>query len=593
MKIIILTSRSKAVIIGILCLLFQSTQSFGQCATSTDGQNLIINGDFSAGATGFTSGYTQHCLNCVSGAGGCNAREAYQSGYSNAGEYCVTNDIYQYFHCCLPNNNGAITHTFTDNTASADNMAMLIDGNNTAGVDVWCQTVTVQAFTNYYFTTSIATLFDDNNPATLGQIKFRINGTLVGASIISPGSIGSWTNYTYTWSSGATSGPISICISNDNTASTGNDFAIDDISFTAGCAFGAAGPVPAINSGAGSVSLCGNPGGVVLNSGVTGTAPEFIWKKDGVVIGSATTSTYTATAIGVYEVCTRETSPPSCYRSDIITVTNNFSVNLGSDATLCAPASATLNSGITGAGLTYVWKKDGSVISGATSSTYFANTAGTYVVEVIDALCGMRTDDIILASSLSYTPNDASFCAPNSTVGLSVTGTGNFNWYAASTGGAILSGGTNTNSFTTPPISATTIYYVEDATLSTYNVGPDRGDIGGGIGGNEDRRDNLYGSGGAGDFFIEFQTLKPNIVINSVIMYGYCNQWNPCAGSLRLSFYNTSNVLQAQSAAYAYNLVGGMGGNPWTMLTVPVNVTLPAAGTYRVSIDGSTTGNNG
>ncbi len=586
------SSNIKKVIFISLFLISSVITSLAQCTTSTDGQNLIVNGDFSSGSSGFTSGYTQHCLSCVGGSGGCGARDAYQTGYSNAGEYCVTNDIYQNFHCCLPNNNGAITHTFTDNSPSADNMAMLVDGNSSLGVDVWCQTVTVQAFTNYYFTTSIATLFDDNNPATLGQIKFRINGAIVGTSIISPGSIGSWTNYTYIWSSGAVAGPISICITNDNTTATGNDFALDDISFTAGCAFGAPGPVPNINSGVASVSLCGNPGGVILNSGVTGTAPEFIWKKDGVVIGGAISSSYTATLTGVYEVCTRETAPPSCYRSDLITVTNNFSVNLGTDATLCAPASATLNSGIVGVGLTYVWKKNGSVISGAIASTYLATTAGTYVVEVTDALCGMRTDDIILASSLTYTPNDASFCAANSTVGLSVTGTGIFNWYATSTGGSILAGGTNTNSFTTPPISATTIYYVEDATLTSYTVGPDRGDIGGGIGSNEDRRDNLYGSGGAGDFYLEFQTLKPNIKINSVIMYGYCNQWTPCNGNVVLSFYTTSNVLLAQSTPYAYSLVGGMGGSPYTMLTVPVNVTLPAAGIYRVSIDGSTTGNS-
>ncbi len=581
------------IIFGLFVLLSREEISFGQCSTTTDGQNLIVNGDFSAGSTGFTSGYTQHCLSCVSGSSGCNNRDAYQSGYSNPGEYCVTNDVYQNFHCCLPSFNGTITHTFTDHSTSADNMAMFVDGNSTIGVDLWCETVTVQASTNYYFTAYISTLFYNNDPTQLGQIRFKINGVSVGSTIISPTSIGTWTAYTYLWSSGITSGPISICISNDNTAATGNDFVIDDIAFTAGCAYGSPGPQPSINGGASTVSLCGNPTGVVLNSGVTGTAPEFIWKKDGVVIPSAIASTYNATATGVYEVCTRETSPPSCYRSAVITVTNNYSVNLGTDATLCNPPSVTLNAGITGTGITYVWKKNGTVINGATSSTYLAASAGTYTLEVTDPLCGVRTDDIVLSSSLTATPNNQFFCAPPAAnVNLSVTGTGIFNWYAASTGGSILAAGNNTNSYTTPAISTTTTYYVEDATLSNYIVGPDRADIGGGVGSNEDKRDNLYGAGGTGDFYLEFQTLKPNIVINSVVMYGYCNQFTPCNGNVRLSFYNTSNVLQYQSAPYAYSLVGGAGGSPYTMLTVPVNVTLATAGIYRVSIDGSTTGNN-
>jgi hypothetical protein len=586
-------NKMKKIIFTLVFTIIVIKSALAQCNTPSDGQNLVVNGDFSQGSTSFTSGYTQHCLSCVSGTGGCVNRDAYNIGYSNAGEYCVTDNIYQNFHCCLPNFNGSITNTFTDHSPSGDNLAMLVDGNSTLGVDLWCQTVTVQPSTNYYFTAYIATLFYDGDANKLGKIRFQINGVSVGATIVSPTTLGTWTAYTYVWASGATSGPISICITNDNTAATGNDFVIDDIAFTAGCAFGAPGPQPLLNGGAASVTLCGNPGGVTLTSGVTGTALEFIWKKDGVVIPAATTATYNATLPGVYEVCTRETVPPSCYRSDVITVTNNYSVNLGTDATLCNPPSVTLNAGITGSGITYLWRRNGSIITGATSSTYLATSSGTYFVEVNDPLCGIRTDDIVLTSSLTATPNDAYFCAPPAkNVNLSVTGTGTFNWYSAPTGGSILSGGSNNSAFTTPLISSSTTYYVEDATLSNYIVGPDRADIGGGIGGNEDRRDNLYGSGGSGDFYLEFQTSKPNIVINSVVMYGYCNQWTPCNGNLRLSFYNTSNVLQYQSAPFAYSLTGGMGGSPITMLTVPVNVTLASAGTYRVSIDGSTTGNS-
>ncbi len=570
----------KKIISGILLLLSTTGIAFGQCASSTDGQNLIVNGDFSLGSTGFTSGYAPHCLSCVGGSSGCDNRDAHFTGYSNAGEYCVTNDVYNNFHCCLPNFNGTITHTFTDHSPSADNLALFVDGNSVPGVDIWCQTVNVLPATNYYFTAFIATLFYDGDPDKLGKIRFKINGVQVGPTITSPTTNGTWNSYTQVWSSGAMSGPISICITNDNTAATGNDFVIDDIAFTSGCAYGAPGPVPLLNAGAASVSLCGNPSGVTLTSGVTGTALEFVWREGASVITGAGADSYVATTPGVYTVCTRETFPTaSCWRSDEILVTDTYGVDLGSDASLCSPPSLTLNAGHTGTGVTYVWTKDGAVIPGAVSLSYTATSAGVYAVEVTDPLCGTRTDEITISSNMTASPNDNIFCTVPSVVDLSVTaGAGIFNWYDVPTGGSILPGGSNTTTFTTPPISVTTTYYVEDATLTDYShVGPDN-DHDGYVNGGVDRKNDTYTSGTPA--YIEFETYKDGLGMKEMTVNAYC-EGAPCNGSLKIAFYTTAGVLVAESADIPINIVANYSYVP---VVLPVNVTLASMGIYRVSI---------
>jgi hypothetical protein len=68
------------------------------------------------------------------------------------------------------------------------------------------------------------------------------------------------------------------------------------------------------------------------------------------------------------------------------------------------------------------------------------------------------------------TPINATFCpTPAKSVSLAVNSVlTTFDWYAASTGGSVLTGGSGTNTYTTPAISATTTYYVQDTRTYTY-----------------------------------------------------------------------------------------------------------------------------
>ncbi|HKR06754.1 MAG TPA: lysyl oxidase family protein [Bacteroidia bacterium] len=127
-------------------------------------------------------------------------------------------------------------------------------------------------------------------------------------------------------------------------------------------------------------------GGNVLLSAVSGLNKIYQWKKNGVTIAGATSSSYNASASGNYKV-TVTNSVTGCFKTT--PVSTPVTVNSKPAATItpqgpisfCAGGSVQLNAN-TGAGLTYKWKKGGNYINGAVSNNYTANVAGTYKVEV-------------------------------------------------------------------------------------------------------------------------------------------------------------------------------------------------------------------
>uniref|UniRef100_UPI00374D3B7F PKD domain-containing protein n=1 Tax=Ferruginibacter sp. TaxID=1940288 RepID=UPI00374D3B7F len=163
------------------------------------GNNIITNGDFSGGNTGFTSQYNFANPNVTEG---------------------------QYFVGPNPQNWNASLSACTDHTTGNGNM-LLINGAPVADVNVWTQTVPVSPNTNYAFSTWVQALFTPN-PA---QLNFFINGGTLGNLITASLPTCTWTQFYTTWNSGNnTSATISIV--NKNTFVQGNDFALDDISFS-------------------------------------------------------------------------------------------------------------------------------------------------------------------------------------------------------------------------------------------------------------------------------------------------------------------------------------------------------------------------
>ncbi|QIA06267.1 HYR domain-containing protein [Draconibacterium halophilum] len=186
---------------------------------------LVVNGDFEAGNTGFSTGYgfVDPYLNSP-------PSDAPSSG--TPGSSLWPEDLYgigtnaRYYHT---NFWGRQDHT------DGNGNFMIVNGNRTAGTPIWEETVIVEPNTNYYFSAWSMSLNSAGNDAVL---QFEVDGELVGTQArLSPGvsnnSNNGWTRF-YSdplWNSGSVSGPITIRIRNVEPAAGGNDFGLDDISF--------------------------------------------------------------------------------------------------------------------------------------------------------------------------------------------------------------------------------------------------------------------------------------------------------------------------------------------------------------------------
>jgi hypothetical protein len=168
---------------------------------------LIYNGDFSAGDTGFTTGY-------IPGTGGISGT------ISNEGEYDINTN---------PHNSHIDFATFGDHTSGSGNM-LVVNGSDNFNVPLWCQTITVVPFSNYDFSAWFRTC-NWQNPAIF---QFTINGIAIASNFYLTPDTNTWVQFQQTWNAG-TSSTAEICIIDLSTWSAGNDFAVDDISFTGSC----------------------------------------------------------------------------------------------------------------------------------------------------------------------------------------------------------------------------------------------------------------------------------------------------------------------------------------------------------------------
>jgi hypothetical protein len=189
-------------------------------------QNLITNSDFSAGNTGFTSQYT----------------------YKTPPATSQT----QYFVGPNPNAWFSGYPAFFDHTLGTSLGSMFMaDGATSPAPNLriaWAQTVSVSSFTTYTFETWTANIGTQNT----AQLELSINGVVQGSVMQNTGGSGVWQFFSRTWASGSASSAL-IEIRDLRTAGTGNDFALDDLSFSSVVA-----PEP------GSLALMALPLGLLL-----------------------------------------------------------------------------------------------------------------------------------------------------------------------------------------------------------------------------------------------------------------------------------------------------------------------------------------
>ena len=172
-------------------------------ATNDLNTNLLYNGTFEDGNVGFYSGYTSLFPSNTNGI---------QAAYGITVNASFWDSI---FSPC-------VDHTYGNGIGKMMVINGAVGGNN----PFWKQTIAVEKNKNYtfsYFAQSVTA----SNPA---QISVSLNGVATGIDTL-PSSSCIWEEYSYSWFSGNDSS-ITIVLTDLETSAIGNDFALDDLSFS-------------------------------------------------------------------------------------------------------------------------------------------------------------------------------------------------------------------------------------------------------------------------------------------------------------------------------------------------------------------------
>ena len=172
--------------------------------------NLLVNGDFSAGYTGFYSQYHNE---------------------GNPGTSQVGHN---------PNTDfGSVFASFGDHTTGTGLMLMA-DGATTPNTYIWQETVSVQKASVYDFS-GFAASMDKGTDVSPARLAFYVNGVQIGNTFTVTATGGHWGQFLAQWNSG-TSTTATVKIVDLNTQFTGNDFVLDDLVFNRSSSHAIEGP---------------------------------------------------------------------------------------------------------------------------------------------------------------------------------------------------------------------------------------------------------------------------------------------------------------------------------------------------------------
>jgi hypothetical protein len=167
----------------------------------------VTNGDFSSGNTGFTSNYDYTTSSAPA---------------FTAGDYTIGTN---------PNSYNAGWVNMGDHTTGTGSM-MIVNGSSPSVISpVWEETVTVTPDTTYTFTAWVADIYGLGNDPSPETLTFQVGSNILGSGFSASTTSGTWTEFTDTYFSGSdTSETLEII--DTNTGFEGNDFALDDISYS-------------------------------------------------------------------------------------------------------------------------------------------------------------------------------------------------------------------------------------------------------------------------------------------------------------------------------------------------------------------------
>lgn len=178
------------------------------------------------------------------------------------------------------------------------------------------------------------------------------------------------------------------------TATTGGTYKVRVTKTSTGCSKASPETVVSISTVTATVTPQGPTtfcsGGSVLLTANPGAGLGYQWKKNGVNISGATLQNYNATSGGTYKIQVTNSNGCSKTSTGVAVVVNplpSATVTANGPLSFCAGGSVTFTAA-SGAGYTYLWKKNGVIISGATNQLYTAFTAGTYRAVVTSSITG-------------------------------------------------------------------------------------------------------------------------------------------------------------------------------------------------------------
>lgn len=417
-----------------------ATYTLSAQAFDPSAPNLVTNGDFEAGNTGFTSSYT------------------YNPQPSSPGSYTITTSPSLVFSSFPPCDD----HTYGNGTGNM----MLVNGAGSPGANIWCQMIAVMPNTYYFMSAWVA-----SSPFSPPQLQFQVNNTPAGTPFQTSGGGCNWQQFSASWFSGnAVSATLCIVSLNSGNGFFGDDFALDDISFSAACTVSDQVSVDVVQVDAVlpfSVFLPCNAAqsGIPLDGSASTAGPNitYQWTGPGIISG-ANTPVATVNAEGTYTLTVT-------YSNGLNTCTDAASIEVLPDPNIviagavapnnlnCQTPAVTLDGGnsSSGPGITYNWTYTPApggippgIVSGGNTLYPIVNQPGSYTLTVTNSSSGC-TASATASVSANYSAPVAMAHAPDTLecggapVNVSGNGSstgGNMTYLWSTTSGNILSGQT-------------------------------------------------------------------------------------------------------------------------------------------------------
>ncbi|HMC96121.1 MAG TPA: hypothetical protein VKG92_00565, partial [Flavobacteriales bacterium] len=356
------------------------------CQVTYPTGNLVTNGNFSSGNTGFSTQFN------------------YNNTLTTDGNYWIGSNAAAYHPQWIGTGNGQF---------------LLVNaGWMQPGWRFWCQTLPVcpgQTYTISFRAMSLAA----TNPPTLAWF---VNNNWTGDDLIPPSAQATWQTLSTSWTAPVGVTSADFCVQVSSGWGVGNDFGIDDIVISSNVVLTDAAqvtvtPLPAFDLGP-NAQLCTGQN-LVLDAAVPGAT--YLW-QDG-----STDPDYVVSGPGNYNVAV---TANGCTASDAITVNYNAvpAVNLGPDQTLCT--GQVLNLNVFQPGATYIWQ------NGSNAPSYTVTGPGTYSVTVWSNGCA-GGDAIDVAYNPMPVVNigpDQTLCAGDQVLLDATTAGATYLWQDGSTG---------------------------------------------------------------------------------------------------------------------------------------------------------------